>query len=355
VLAVLPASQVGALVRVATVDGVDPLRQPRRYPLNREQPGNPPVVTTVLVVGDIMLGRRVAGATPGDPGKVLAPLIDYLRRFDLTVGNLESTLSRAGKPRQGTDSFAAPPAALDALADAGFDLLSLANNHTGDFGDRALRRTLRRFDTSPVRRVGAGFDAVDAWRPAVLEHKGVRFGFLAFNAIGETPRATATSPGAAEVRMQPRTGPLNRADLARLRYAVRRLAKRTDAVIVLPHWGDQYTSVPVADQRIVGAALVDAGADLVVGGHPHWVQGVQVHRGRLVAHSLGNFVFDMDFSRETREGATLELVFWNGRLKSARFAPYVIGDDFAARLVDGPAAAAIIDRIRAASDPPFSR
>lgn len=353
VVAIAPASQVPPTVQVATVDGVDPLLSPARYPL-RASAGDPPhTVTTMAVVGDIMLGRGVAAAHPNQPGAPLAPLRRRLAGADLTVGNLESTLSTAGVPRQGTDSFAADPAVLGPLARAGFDLLSQANNHSGDYGRLAMLQTLRAFKSSPIAEVGAGRDARQAWRPVILHHVGVRFGFLAFNAIGETRRAAASSPGAAEIRMQPRTGPLNLSDLHREMRAVRRLAHRVDVTIVLPHWGDQYTNQAVPDQRRVGAALVRAGADLVVGGHAHWVQGIQTSSGRLVVNSLGNFIFDMDFSLPTREGVLLELVFWDDQLRGARFTPYVIGADYAPRLARPKRAATILARMHATSDPPF--
>jgi Bacterial capsule synthesis protein PGA_cap len=121
----------------------------------------------------------------------------------------------------------------------------------------------------------------------------------------------------------------------------------------MPHWGHNYTNVPVPQQRRVGAAMIDAGADLVLGGHPHWVQGIQTHQGRLVLHSLGNFVFDMDSSAETEEGLLLELVWWGPELMGARFVPHVIGDDFTPRLASGPRADATLERMWATSDPPF--
>jgi poly-gamma-glutamate capsule biosynthesis protein CapA/YwtB (metallophosphatase superfamily) len=299
----------------------------------------------VTVVGDIMLGRAVgaAAAAAGDVSAPLRPMRRRLARADITVGNLENTLSRDGAPQQGGDSFGAPPEVLGGLADAGFDVLSLANNHTGDYGEPAMLRTLRRIDRSPVERVGAGLTRDGAWRPVVVERNGVRFGFVAFNAIGETPRATATSPGAAEIRMQPRTGPLYRPDLRKARREIRSLRRDgVDAVIVLPHWGAQYTHTPVPAQRRVGRALVNAGADVVVGGHPHWVQRVQRHRGTLIVHSLGNFVFDMDFMRQTQEGVVADLRFVGDDLRSVRFTPYVIGSDFAPRVVRGPRARTIL-------------
>ncbi len=314
--------------------------------------------TRITLVGDIMLGRRVgeAAAAAGDPAAPLRPLQRRLASADITVGNLESTLSRAGPPRQGDDSFAAPPTVLPGLAASGFDVLSLANNHTGDFGDVALLQTVRRVEHSAVEPVGAGRDAAAAWQPVVVRRHGVRFGFVAFNAIGETPRATASTPGVASVRMQPRTGPLNQADLDRAVRTIRALRDRADVVVVLPHWGAQYTHVPVPAQRRVGQALVAAGADVVVGGHPHWVQPVQrVRRGQsgkqtgeqnagvgLVVYSLGNFVFDMDFMRQTQEGVLCDLMFAGDRLRAVRFTPYVIGSDFAPRVERGPRAREIL-------------
>ena len=126
-----------------SVDGVDPLRDPDDYSLRVVGP-DPGPVTTLTVVGDIMLGRRVGerAAAEGDPSYPLRPMQRRLRSADLTVGNLESTLSTDGRPTQGGDSFAADPRVVAGLRAAGFDALSLANNHTGDYGARALAQTV---------------------------------------------------------------------------------------------------------------------------------------------------------------------------------------------------------------------
>jgi poly-gamma-glutamate capsule biosynthesis protein CapA/YwtB (metallophosphatase superfamily) len=359
-LAAIPATAVGPTVRVMTVNHRNPLRDPDRYPLTVPVPAGSPTsiapITTVAVVGDVMLGRRVgrALAAADDFAAALEPTRRRLAAADLTAGNLESTLSMAGAPRQGGDSFAADPRVLAGLGGAGFDVLSLANNHTGDFGPAALIDTVERVAAVRIAPVGAGRNLDRARRAALVERNGIRFGFLAFNAIGETPAARPHSPGAIRIRMPPRTGPLNETDLRAMQSAVRRLDASADVVIVLPHWGDQYTNRPVQAQRRVARALIDAGADLIVGGHPHWVQGVELYRGRLIAHSLGNYVFDMDFSRPTREGVILELTFWGSDLKAAEFVPVVIGSDFAPRVVTGTAAEPILRRIWQTSGPPFS-
>jgi poly-gamma-glutamate synthesis protein (capsule biosynthesis protein) len=303
-----------------------------------------------------MLARRVGQrmAAAGDFAAPLRPTARRLAAADLTIGNLESTLSRAGRPQQGNDSFGADPRVLDGLRSSGFDVLSLANNHTGDYEARALVETVRRVRAAGIVPVGAGADGAEAARPAITEWGGVRFGVLAFNAIGETPRAGSGRPGAVTLRMQPRLGPLNRADLRAFTQAIRALRPRVDVLVVLPHWGAQYTSRAVPDQRTVARALVDAGADLVVGGHPHVVQGAELRRGNLIAYSLGNFVFDMDFSRATQEGAILELTLWGGEVKAGEFVPVRIGADFAPRVLSERAGRPILQRMWDASGPPFS-
>ena len=238
------------------------------------------------------------------------------------------------------------PAVMTGLREAGVDVLSLANNHTGDFQTEALLDTVQRVRAGGIQPVGAGRNVSEAIKPVIVSRSGLRFGFLAFNAIGETPRATSTSPGAFSVRMPPRTGPLNQSDLAALTSAVGALRTAVDVVVVLPHWGQQYTHNPVAAQRTVADALTEAGADLVIGGHPHWVQSVQYLPNKLVAHSLGNLVFDMDFSQQTQEGVLLEVTYWGKTLKAARLTPYVIDDEFTPRIVTGNRGDQILRDIR---------
>jgi poly-gamma-glutamate capsule biosynthesis protein CapA/YwtB (metallophosphatase superfamily) len=347
-LALVPASAAGPSIRPLTVAGIDPFKNPARYPLRTPGPSPTAHVIDLTAGGDVMLGRRVAtaAARTGDVSRPLRAIGPRLASADLTVLNLESTLSRAGTPQQGGDSFAAPPGVVAGLRDAGVDVLSLANNHTGDFQQRALLDTVRLVRAGGIQPVGAGGNLTEAARPAIVERDGVRFGFLAFNAIGETPRATATSPGAFSLRMPPRTGPLNAGDLAAVTRAIETLKAAVDVVVVLPHWGQQYTHTPVPAQHTVAAALTKAGADLVIGGHPHWVQSVQFPAGNVVAHSLGNLVFDMDFSQQTQEGVLLELTYWGKTLKAARLTPYVIGSDFSPRVVTGTRAEQILADIR---------
>lgn len=310
-------------------------------------PGGPtadpePPVTDVLLLGDVMLARGVDdGGPPVRPLRFLTPQV---RGADIAVANLECTLSANGEPQpyqSPGDTFACPPGTLPGLERMGFDALSLANNHTGDFGDRAFLETLDAFTTSPVQRFGAGRDLRGASRAAIVEHDGVRFGFLGFNAIGETPMATPDRAGVLSVRMPPRTGPLQRQDLRHVTGLVRDLNRQADVVIVLPHWGTQYVFTPDPIQSQVGRALTRAGADLVVGGHPHVVQGIEPIGADaddgLIVHSLGNAIFDMDFEPNAMEGATLTARFEGDELVGIRFGPYRMdpADRFAPRPLTG--------------------
>ena len=348
VLGVLPASAVGPTVRAVLVRGVDPIHRPADYVMTIRGT-RPPRPTTLTVVGDIMLSRGVT-----DPRNAMRPLSPRLRGADITVGNLESTLSMEGPPRQGSDSFGADPGVIGWLKLAGFDAMSLANNHAGDYADAALLTTRRLLEESALGPFGAGRDRTEASRPVVVERHGTRFGFVGFNAIGETPMAGPGTPGALSVRMPPRTGPLQEADLRHVSRQVELLDRRVDVVVVLPHWGTQYTHAPEPVQRTVARRLVDAGADLVAGGHPHWVQGLDVVDGVVVAHSLGNFVFDMDFMVETQQGVILEATYWGEELKSLELVPYRMDETFAPRLAGPEEAADILGDVWSTSTGPFT-
>jgi poly-gamma-glutamate capsule biosynthesis protein CapA/YwtB (metallophosphatase superfamily) len=354
VLGIVPAYAVDARVGVLTVGGRDPLRDPERYPLRIRSERPVPEVTTLTAVGDIMLGRRVGSRHQADPGAPLKPLGKRLAAAEITVGNFESTLSAAGSPTQGGDSFAASPRVTSGLRAAGFDLVSLANNHVGDYGDRALRQTLARFDSSGIETVGAGRNLAAARRAVIIKRNGVQIGFLAVDSIGETPAATGSRPGTNRLNMPPRTGPLDRSQLRRITSDIGALDSRVDVVVVLTHWGTQYTHRPESSQRIAARAFADAGADLVIGGHPHWVQGLEMAGSAVVVHSLGNFVFDMDFQTKTREGIFLEIVLWDDRVKAVEPVPYVIDNSFTPRLVGGARSKRILADLWRSSRGPFA-
>ena len=225
---------------------------------------------------------------------------------------------------------------------------SLSDAEMGNGSSRAADMAI---DRAGFRTVGGGVDLDKAERPLVVSVDGVRIGFVATDSIGETPAATNDSPGTNRINAPPRTGPFDERALDRVAATVRELD--ADVIIAVPHWGTQYTNVPERSQRRIARALVEAGADVVAGGHPHWVQGWEPMDEATVVHSLGNFVFDMDFMRETNEGIFLEIVSRGGRVVAVEPVPYVIDDRFTPRPARGARAAAIFERIRETSRPPF--
>ncbi len=354
-VAAVPASEVDATVRVLTVGGVHPLRSPDDYPVRVPTGAEPGTVVTMTVVGDVMLGRGVGDVldAAGDPAAVLRPLAERLASADVTVGNLESTLSDNGSPTQ-ADSFAADPAVRRGLRLAGFDALTLANNHLGDFGPVALGETLDLLRGGGFEWFGGGRNLDRARRPLVIEVDGVSTGFYGTESIGETPAATATTGGTNRLNMPPRTGDLDRETLRRIAGDLRRLAGQVDTVVVVPHWGTQYTHVPEPIQRRVARVFARAGADLVLGGHPHWVQGWEQVDDTTVVHSLGNFVFDMDFATQTMEGVFVEIVTWDGEVKAVEPVPYLMDDDFTPRFAPGPSGQSVLDDMWSTSTGPYA-
>jgi poly-gamma-glutamate synthesis protein (capsule biosynthesis protein) len=249
----------------------------------------PPVVN-LMAVGDLMLagsiGERLLAEGAALPFAGLAPaLVDA----DLLVANLECVISERGEPQPKAYTFRAPPAAADALALAGVDVVSVANNHSLDYGFEALLDTFQLLGERQIAFVGAGEDEAAARAPVIVERKGVRIAFLAYVDVPVETRtafdarswiATAAAPGVAWAQVEHIS-----ADVAVARAAA-------DVVVVLLHFGLEGRTEITRAQRAQARAAVDAGAALVLGSHPHVLQGVEQYNGGLIAYSLGNFVFE---------------------------------------------------------------
>ena len=235
----------------------------------------------LLFVGDIMLddgpGRTIAGG--GDP---FSAYDELLRSADFRIGNLECPVAASGVPLDNKIySFRADPQVMRVLRGR-FDVLSLANNHSGDQGRAAFLETLQHLAANGIRAVGGGRDLAAAHAPVLLEKHGLRIALLAYNEF--KPRrfeAGANWPGIAwseDSRV-----------LADIRAA---RAAGADLVIPFMHWGWERETEPSARQRQLARLMIDAGAAAVVGSHPHVTQGADLYRGKPIIWSLGNFVFD---------------------------------------------------------------
>jgi len=242
----------------------------------------------LYAVGDLNLDRRVAGAAllRGDTLYPFRPLLASLRGADITFGNLESPIaSDASQAPDSAGVFAAPRLAALALARAGFDIVSTANNHAWDGGQPAVEETMRQLTRAGVRFVGSGFGRDMAEQPVILERRGWRVAFFAVTrAWNPAPYSFYKHAGANWVAW---------GDTAWIYPAIRALkaSGRADLIVVSVHGGREYADEPPDYHRDLLYGLVDAGADLVLAHHPHVLQPVVWSRGRPIVQSLGNFVF----------------------------------------------------------------
>jgi len=245
---------------------------------------------TVSAVGDISLAREVVDRMRQQgaayPFALVAPLIDG----DIGFGNLEGALTEQGEPWPKGYNFRTPPQFASALTAGRIGVVTLANNHTMDYGVVGLEDTLAALDAAGVRHAGAGADEAAARAPAVVEVRGLRVAFLGYVLTpdefgGFSIRAWAAGPGAPGVAIG--SAEAIAADVAAAKQAA-------DFVIVAVHAGDEYQPTPNATQRALAQAALDAGADAFIGAHAHVVQPVEQRGQQLVAWGLGNFVFDLD-------------------------------------------------------------
>ncbi len=236
---------------------------------------------TLLAVGDICLAGGVERAAGRSPRTYpFTAMRQTLRSADIAFGNLECALSTRGRRVPKKYNFRGSPWWAKRLAEAGFDVVSLANNHSMDYGRTALRDTVNCLREAGVQPIGGGLDLVDAHALRVLERRGLKVGFLAY--LGMFPPLLPVSSSEPSVAM---------GYPAQVRREVSAAQKRVDVLVVSLHAGVEMAPRPSARQREIAHAAVDAGADLVVGHHPHVVQPVEIYRGKPICYSLGNFVF----------------------------------------------------------------
>jgi poly-gamma-glutamate synthesis protein (capsule biosynthesis protein) len=296
----------------------------------------------VMVVGDLMLARgvdaRIAREGVRAPFRSVEHILD---RADLLVGNLESVISTSGVRQEKEYTFRAPSRGAAALGRAGFDIVGLANNHALDYGRAGLRDTIRHLRQAGVRTMGAGADRAAARAPVIVDHDGLRVGFL------DRADATLDSPEWPHLHWEAghhRSG-IAFARPRELAADVRAARRLADVVVVMLHSGREYASAPTPSQRrLVGAAL-KGGAALVVSSHPHVLQRGARWGHRMVAWSLGNFVFDgFADTPGGRDSAILDVTLGPRGVTIVRWHPVSIRGGFP-RPATGDARVRILDHL----------
>ncbi|MHB8846470.1 MAG: CapA family protein [Nitrospirota bacterium] len=297
---------------------------------------------TIAAVGDIMLGHRAEPYLLKEgPGYPFVNVLPVLRQAQVVVGNLESPISKRGTAVENKQfTLRVGPVAVEALKAAGIGVVTLANNHILDFGPLALRDTLTVLGENGILFTGAGMDLDDAREPAFLKAGGRTLAFLSYSLTFPLEfYASAGRPGTA-----PGYKEYVRRDIERVR-------SQADLVIVSFHWGAELMTTAKDYQKALGRKAIDWGADLVLGHHPHILQELEVYRGRLIAYSLGNFVFGSE-SDKTNTSIILLCTFKGKDLARVEAVPLDVNNyrvAYQPRVLTGSRADALLGEINAAS------
>src|SRR5260221_1585698 len=320
----LTAAGVGA-ARALGLAGAGPARRAHTRSPATPQPTSAPHPTataatrpvSIVITGDVMLARTVNDQMVASHDQFpFNNTASLLKSFDVTVGNLECVVSTLGSAIPGKQfTFEANPIGFQRLADAGYDIVSVANNHSGDFGKDAFVDMITNLPVNGITPLGGGISHAQAHLPVVRHVHATTLGFLAYCEIGpEDFAATESVPGHAWLTIDALS-----ADIAYARPLC-------DFLIVFTHWGVEYEVVETGHQQDLAHAAVDAGADLVVGCHPHVIQPSETYKGKLIVYSLGNFVFDYMTAPLTSACNVLTLQVQGATLLDWKLVHATIGD-----------------------------
>jgi hypothetical protein len=234
---------------------------------------------------------------------------------DIAIANFENPAPNASTFHTRGTRFTADPRLISGLAKAGIDYVSLANNHIGDAGDLGILQTIANLKKHGLKYSGAGKDLAAARKPAILKAAGTTVAILGYDAIARAYFAGPDETGSSQLSLK-----RAKVDIKKARAA------GADLVVVFPHWGVEYRNRPFTAQQRLARDIIDAGADMIIGNHAHWVGAVEVYKGKPIWYALGNFVFDQTWSEPTMEGITLELTFQGSSLRQIRMRPHIILD-----------------------------
>jgi poly-gamma-glutamate capsule biosynthesis protein CapA/YwtB (metallophosphatase superfamily) len=249
--------------------------------------------TTIVFTGDVMLGRHVEIVSMDEHSSSVYPFLNVaekLKDADLTIVNLENPIIESCPRHDGGFKFCANPYMLDGLKFAGVDIVSLANNHTYNYGTDGFNQTIRHVKTAGIGAIGINREVL------IKEINDTKFGFLGFDFVTNAPTKVDFD-------------------------AVKQADTLVDVLVVGVHWGAEYQDKPQPIVREWGGKLLENGADVIWGHHPHWVQPVEKIQGKIVMWSLGNFVFDQGWSEETKKGLAVKLTFDGSNVESVEEMP----------------------------------
>lgn len=285
---------------------------------------------TLVFTGDVIPARSV-NSTMVRLNNFKYPFektTDFLKTADLTIINLEAPLVKNCPVTDTGMIFCGDPRFIEGLTFAGIDVVTLANNHASNWGKEGIDQTTLLLNQNGILVTGIN-------NIVYKTIKGVNFSFIGFNGV---------SPFVSELSI---------IDKAEIENKVKEAKETADLVVVLYHWGKEYASFPTADLSVspfdpveIGRFTIDCGADLVVGSHPHIIQGYETYKGKPIFYSLGNFIFDQMWSEETRIGMVLQINFLGNKLTDFSFHPVKIENYFQPKFLEGKEKEVVINKIR---------
>ena len=283
----------------------------------------------VMAVGDIMLGRGVAKSLMENGLGYLHPfteVFDFLKGADILFGNLEHPITDRQKSLDKEHKYILKSGseAIQGIHYAGFNILSLANNHIMDYYAEGLDDTIRILDDNKISYTGAEKDLIDARKPAIIEKKGVKVAFLAYTDFaeikyqGNPPLCFAADIG------KPGVAPLRPEFILE---DIQEIREKADILIISLHWGKEDTFQISEQQKELARKLCDTGADIILGHHPHWFQGIEIYNGKPIVYSLGNFIFDQP-GQESKESFILDFTYQGAELTGITAIPVQIMNNY---------------------------
>lgn len=320
-----------------------------------------------------MGGNQVSMALVGDlyirveqPENLFELTGSHLNGADITFGNLEGAFSERGILRDGSSGHRSSPRMIAALTAGGFDAVGFANNHSMDYGAQALLDTADVLDRMKIAHAGGGRNISEAHLPAIVESKGITVAFLSYASVfWPTYAADEGRGGIAVVKVatsyqpvkkfleQPGTPPLivttpDAADIKALREDIKSAHKKADIVVISWHWGvSGGLRILLPYQVELGHAAIDAGADLIIGHHPHVLQGIEVYKGKVICYSLGNLVWP-DYIKPTFDAETfiVKCQVDGRRISQVSFVPVIAKEDLRPEVLDLKKGQGVVEKIR---------
>lgn len=295
----------------------------------------------IVAVGDVMLSSWLIPILDEKGGDYpFLEIRNILMSGDATIANLEAPFTPDGEPFEKKFNFKAPPRFAAALPANGIGIVNLANNHILDYGRAGLVSTIKTLDEAGVRHCGAGMNKAAAHRPTIVDVNGLRIAFFGYSMTFPTEFfAKADTAGTAYPEPE------------LISEMIRAWKDSVDFVVASFHWGAEKRKTPKDYQIFFAHLAIDSGADLVLGHHPHVLQGLEIYRNRLIAYSLGNFVF-ASYSRYAVDSIILKIYLRNEGLYTAQCLPINVDNrevEFQPAVAVGERREAILDTLQALS------